>query len=158
MAKIVFDTPSELIDQFERIGKKIGEVEGSVAETLLYRSAESMIREWKSAIQEENLIDTRDLYDSIGIDGPASRKGGVYSVSVGAQGKDRKGVRNGLKAGVLNYGSSSIAGRHFLPRIISTGSREIRSLQQYLLDHYIATGNLPSIDWKTLKAKRTKKG
>lgn len=151
MAEIVMDDFEFISRRLENAARDIGKV----SEAVLYKGAEQMIREWKHAIEENNLIDTGDLINSIGIDPKGiQRRGGVWQVGVGAQGKDRNGVRNGLKAGVLNYGTSSKEGYNYIPGIVKATDTNMRIMTQMILDTFIETGKLPNIDLSLLKAKR----
>lgn len=151
MAEIVMDDFDFISRRLENAARDIGKV----SEAVLYKGAEQMIREWKHAIEDNNLIDTGDLINSIGIDPKGiHRRGGVWRVGVGAQGKDRHGVRNGLKAGVLNYGTSSKEGYNYIPGIVKATDTNMRIMTQMILDTFIETGKLPNIDLSLLKAKR----
>ena len=152
MAKLTFDFDYDFIKkQFERTyEERIG-----LNEAILYSGAQIMIEEWVDAISDADLIEYGDLIDSIVVD----KKGVVYrhgipEVTVGAQGKDRKGVRNGLKLGVLNYGSSSIEGYNLLPKVTNHTDAAFTTLAQYILDTFVETGHYPKITKANLQPKK----
>jgi hypothetical protein len=81
---------------------------------ILMDGAEQVKKAWKFAAAAHELKDTGDMINSIGYAGKPKDVGGVKSVDIYPQGKDRKGVRNAEKAFILHYGSSKIEATHFV--------------------------------------------
>lgn len=152
MATLVYDFDYDFIKkQFERTyEERIG-----LTEAILYSGAQIAIEEWVKAISDADLIEYGDLIDSIGVDKKGVvYRGGLPQVKVGAQGKDRKGVRNGLKLGVLNYGSSSIKGHFIQPKVQNSTDASFRLIAQYILDTFVETGKFPKITKQDLQPKK----
>lgn len=99
----------ELIEEL----KNQQELFGEAADDVLEAGAGVVTDGWKKAAKKHDLRDTGDMIDSIGPTS-VSDAGGIKSVDVYPQGKDRKGVRNAEKAYINHYGSSSIKATHFV--------------------------------------------
>ena len=67
---------------------------------------------------------TGQLKESFGKVEAKQQSNGSYSGEVGFYGKDDKGVRNGLKAGVLEYGKQGQIARPFVRPAIKTAEPE----------------------------------
>lgn len=153
MGKVYFDDLSTTWKNFEKLA---GDADG-VAMAIMLHGAKEMIEEWRDTIEDEELIDTGAMHDSVAMVGKPKKKNGVWEVTVAPTGVDDKGTRNAMKAAILNYGTSSITGRHFIDSIERMSESAIPTIAQYIMDMHDATGVIPSVDPSSLKAIRRKK-
>lgn len=98
-----FDTIG--LDELMAEMKKLGELSGEVADKMLMAGAEAVKEEWRKSAEKNQLRDTGDMIESIGFPRQPKTAGGIRTIDIYPQGKDRKGVRNAEKAFILNYGT-----------------------------------------------------
>ncbi len=94
------------------------ELFGEAADEVLNAGAAAVADCWKQSAEKHGLRDTGDMIASIKPD-KTKETGGVKSIDIYPQGKDRKGVRNAEKAYVNHYGSKKIKATHFVTDAIN---------------------------------------
>lgn len=141
-----------------RMFEKLAGDTAKLSEAVLYAGAEAMIETWRDVISDEDMTDTGDMLNSVGVTKAPQQKGGVWEVTVAPTGKDRKGVRNAEKAAILNYGSSSINAKSYFGPLETRAQAAATKAAQAVMDTYNATGYLPTADFSALKPKKKKKG
>lgn len=98
-----FDTIG--LDELLEDMKRLGELSGDVADKMLMAGADVVKDEWRKSAEKNQLRDTGDMIESIGFPRQPKTIGGIRTIDIYPQGKDRKGVRNAEKAFILNYGT-----------------------------------------------------
>jgi len=98
-----FDTTG--LDELLADMKRLGELSGDTADKMLMAGAEAVKEEWRKSAEKHRLRDTGDMIESIGFPRQPKTAGGIRTIDIYPQGKDRKGVRNAEKAFILNYGT-----------------------------------------------------
>lgn len=103
------------LDDIVRQMAAIGELASETADEMLIAGAKEVAEGWKEAAEQYGLKDTGDMIKSIK---PTRAKtlGGVRTIEIYPQGKDRKGVRNAEKAFLLHYGTSSIKAKRWVDK------------------------------------------
>ncbi|MPM44832.1 hypothetical protein SDC9_91514 [bioreactor metagenome] len=96
-----------------------------ILDAMLVAGASVMKKYWIQGIRAAGHIDTGDMLNSVGFSAKPRKKDGVRSISIYPRGTDEKGVRNAQKAFVLNYGTSKIAGSHFVDAAERAAQSEI---------------------------------
>ncbi len=104
------------IDDLIEDMKRLGELTGVAADRMLMAGAEEVRDAWRRSAVAHEHIDTGDMANSVGFAKTPIAIGGIRSIDIYPQGKDRKGVRNAEKAFILHYGSSSIRATHWVDR------------------------------------------
>lgn len=94
--------------------KRLGELEGDVADEMLLAGAEEVKKAWKASAEKHKHRDTGDMIKSIGFPRKPKSAQDVRTLDIYPQGKDKKGIRNAEKAFVLHYGTSKIPGSHWV--------------------------------------------
>ena len=105
MARFKTDGLDDIIAQVVRLGKD----SQAVSDKMLLAGAEEVKKAWKAAAIKHNLRDTGDMINSIGYPVGPKDIGGIRTIDIYPQGKDRNGARNAEKAFILHYGTSSAA-------------------------------------------------
>lgn len=114
MAEIGTSGLANLIKELEDLGADIDEI----SDEMLEAGGEAMKKAWTEEIKAKGHVDTGDMLKSVKAKVNKSKK----TAEIYPQGKDKKGVRNALKAFVLHYGTSNIAGDRFVDEVESKGS------------------------------------
>ena len=96
------------LDETIRELRRLGEESGPVAVAMLQAGAEEVKKAWRQAAEQNDLVDTGDMLESIGYAKQPVDIGGALAIDIYPQGRDRKGVRNAEKAFVLHYGTSKM--------------------------------------------------
>lgn len=115
---------SDIIGNLEGLEKNIGEIQDEMLEA----AGTEFEKAWKNGIErhehvnsegdiKQGYVDTGDMRDSVKFKVSKKNK----TVTIAPTGKDRKGVRNALKAFVLHYGSTKIAGDRFVDDVEEKG-------------------------------------
>jgi HK97 gp10 family phage protein len=100
MAVVNYKLPDEILEKMTKLGEKSDEV----IKKVLQEGAEPLYD-----------VAKQNLKDSIGRDTKQeSRSNGNWSIKVGCEGIDSKGVSNALKASVLEHGKSNQVARPWL--------------------------------------------
>jgi len=96
------------LDETIRELRRLGEESGPVAVAMLQAGAEEVKKAWRQAAEENDLVDTGDMLESIGYAKQPVDIGGALAIDIYPQGRDRKGVRNAEKAFILHYGTTKL--------------------------------------------------
>ena len=109
---------------------------GRVADEMLMAAAGVMTEAWKYAIASHGHVDTGAMFDSVRPTKPVMR-GGLKSLTVYPQGRDKNGVRNAEKAFIANFGRIHQAATHFADEAESTGEEPARTAMIAVWDRFI---------------------
>ena len=86
---------------------------------------------------------TGELLASVGITGVRKSRDGYWDIKIGVSGTDSNGVRNGLKAGVLEHGKSNQPARPFAaPTAKKVKKQVIETMQRVLDEELKKDGNI----------------
>lgn len=107
MAKIDFAGLDQVLGNVAALAESVN---ADTAERMLSAGAAVMADAQQASIQQCGLIDTGDMYRSVGHTKMKSDGSGAYFTDVFPQGKDRKGVRNAEKFFIAEYGKSNQPG------------------------------------------------
>lgn len=77
---------------------------------------------------------TGELLSSVGITGVRKNRDGYWDIKIGVSGKDSNGVRNGLKAGVLEHGKSNQPARPFARPTVKQVKNHVYETMRRVLD------------------------
>ncbi len=94
--------------------KSLGELAGATADRMLMEGAAVVKDAWMDSIMIKGLIDTGQMYVSVGYPRKPKTANDIRRIDIYPQGEDRRGVRNAEKAFINHYGSSSIPATHFV--------------------------------------------
>ncbi len=130
-----FDTSGidDIIDEIIRLGDA-GKV---VGDKMLLAAAKEVKGAWWESAQKHDLRDTGDMINSIGHAKKPKDVGGVRTIDIYPQGKDRKGVRNAEKAFILHYGSSSIPSSHWVDDADEEAGPRVQDAMEKIFDDFI---------------------
>lgn len=130
-----FDTSGidDIIDDLIRMGEEGKEV----GDEMLMAAAEEVKQAWEESAEKYDLRKTGDMINSINYSSKPKDVGGVRTIDIYPQGKDRKGVRNAEKAFVLNYGSSSIPATHWVDEADETSAPKVQKAMEDIWDKFI---------------------
>lgn len=129
MAKIEFSGLETYQKQLDQLNQ--AEIEGML-KYAIYPAASIVVDEIKKDVP----VDTGDLRDSIGLKKFQNKDGFIYT-EVEFAGKDRKGVRNALKARVLESGRSNMKKRPFIAKATRRAKKAAESMMQRMIDEYL---------------------
>ena len=104
-----------LNSSFEDIAKEALEEAAPLMEKSIKQSLQNSIRDKSSG----------DLVKSVKVSRPKRTKTNAWIVNIGPSGTDSKGVRNALKAIILNYGKKGQAPRPWLTPAVNNCQTEI---------------------------------
>ena len=141
MARFDMSGLDEVIRDMQRMGLQSGEL----ATAMLQTGAEEVKKAWKRSAEEHELRDTGDMIDSIGFAREPQNIGGMLSIDIYPQGKDRKGVRNAEKAFVQHYGTSRIKATRWVDDADRYSEQTVAPAMQAVFDAYVATGRVPEV-------------
>ena len=122
--------------------RKLGEESGEAAEAVLMAGAEGVKRAWRMAAEKHGHVAFGDMLNSIGYARHPQKTGDALSIDIYPQGKDRKGVRNAEKAFVLHYGTSKLAGSHWVDTADAYSEREAIPAMVETWESFIETGKI----------------
>ena len=88
-----------------------------IFDEMLGIAADESEKSWKAAIDKHGLVASGDMKDSVKSDMNKKAAGGLKIVTTFPRGKDKRGVRNALKAFVNHYGSKRNNATHFVDDI-----------------------------------------
>jgi hypothetical protein len=130
-----FDTfgIDRIIDEVLRMGNAGKEV----GDKMLLAAAEEVKQAWKESAEKHGHRDMGDLINSITYPRKPKDVGGVKTIDIYPQGKDRKGVRNAEKAFILHYGSSSIPGSGWVTDADEAAGPEVQTAMEKIFDDFI---------------------
>ena len=117
MAVVNYKLPDEILEKMTKLGEKSDEV----IKKVLQEGAEPLYdvakQNLKGSIGRDTKQESRskgDLLKSIRITWPFLDRNGNWSIKVGCEGIDSKGVSNALKASVLEHGKSNQVAKPWL--------------------------------------------
>ena len=130
-----FDTTG--LDEILADMKQHGELVGPTADKMLMAGAEDVKKAWQASAKKHEHKDFGDLIESIDYARSPKNAGGIRSIDIYPQGKDRKGVRNAEKAFILHYGSSSIKGSHWVDDADDMAEDGVVQVYEAIWDEYL---------------------
>lgn len=133
------------LDEMIREMRRMGETSGEAAKAMLQAGAEAVKAAWQRSAEEHGLRDTGDMITSIGFARDPKEIGGVLSIDIYPQGKDRHGVRNAEKAFVLHYGTSKIPPTRWVDDADHYSESTAITAMQSIWDEFVATGKVPRV-------------
>ena len=133
------------LDDLIREMQRMGEDSGEVAEAMVNAAVVEIRDAWRETAEEEGLIDTGAMIESIGFPAPVQKIGGVLYRDVYPQGKDAKGVRNAEKAFILQYGSSRIKPRYWVDKAEAAAGPRVQRRLEEIWGDFLETGKVPKI-------------
>lgn len=130
-----FDTSgiNDLINEVVRLGE-VGE---EVGDKMLLAGAEEVKNAWKFAAGLHGHIKTSDMVNSVEFSRRPENVGGVRTIDIYPQGKDRKGVRNAEKAFILHYGSSKLRPTHWVDDADAIAGPAVQETMEKVFDDFI---------------------
>jgi len=102
------------IDEIVAEMKRQGELVGEVADRMLLAGAEVVKSAWRDSIRRHGLVKTGDMLESVGSPDGLKTEGGIRRINIHADGYDRHGKPNVVKAYVHNRGNSRNKATHFV--------------------------------------------
>lgn len=143
----------EVIKQMGRMQQLTGET----AEAMLKAGGNVFQREWITQAHRKKHVRKKDMVQSVGYS-KAKDKGRGLQVDIYPQGKDRKGVRNSVKAFVLHHGRKPLANGkdgitadEWVDDVVKNATDDSNTAMANVWGEFIATGNVPVV-------KKLKKG
>lgn len=133
-----FDT-SGIDDLIEEI-TRLGDAGKEVGDEMLLAGAEEVKRAWEISVGRHGHRDTGDMIKSIGFPRKPKDVGGIRSIDIYPQRKDRKGVRNAEKAFILHYGSSSIPASHWVDDADEEAGPRVQDAMEKVYDKFLNGG------------------
>ena len=119
--------------------RKRSEETEQVAQAMLNAGAAAAVASWRETITEMKLWKSGDMRDSIA---PTSKSAGLSYREITAQGKDRRGVRNGAKAFMLHYGTSRIPATYWWDKAAQRAEPLVMAEMRRVWDIYVTTGEI----------------
>ena len=138
MADFVTSGFSEIEKQISELGDAVSDV----ADQMLLEGAAEMVNAWKDSAQRFGHVETGDMINSISYPRQPKTSGGVKTIDISPQGKDRKGVRNAEKAFLLNYGTSSIPATHWVDNAEERGGPAAQAKMEEVFNRKMAEKGL----------------
>ena len=127
---------------------KAGQQSGPVAEAMVQAGAVKVREAWRASAERHGHRDTGAMIASISFPASPSNDGGIVSQTIAPKGKDSKGVRNGEKAFVLNYGTSRIRGSHWVQEAEQEAAPAVAEAMGTIWNSWGQTGSIPVVDVK----------
>lgn len=130
-----FDTSGmdDIIDAVLRMGEA-GE---EIGDEMLLAGAEETKQAWGQAIADHGLVDTGEMFESIGYARKPKDVGDIRTIDIYPRGKDSKGVRNAEKAFVNHYGTSSRKATHFVDDADEAAGPRVQAAMEKVYDNYL---------------------
>jgi len=130
-----FDT-SGIDDIIEEL-TRLGDAGKEVGDEMLLAGAEEVKLAWEISAGMHGHKKTGDMIKSIGFPRQPKDVGGIRSIDIYPQGKDRKGVRNAEKAFILHYGSSSIPASRWVDDADEEAGPRVQQAMEDIFDDYL---------------------
>lgn len=130
-----FDTSG--IDEIIKEVVRLGEAGAEVGDKMLMAGAEEVKEAWRTSAEKHGHRDLGDMIEKIGYPRQPKDVGGIRTIDIYPQGKDRKGVRNAEKAFILHYGSSSIKGSHWVDDADAEAGPRVQQAMEDIFDDYL---------------------
>jgi len=141
MARFQTDGLDDLIEDL----KSLGETTGELADKMLLAGAEEVKQAWRRAAKLHNLIDTGDMFNSIGYSRKPKMVSDIKMIDIYPQGTDRKGIRNAEKAFILNYGGSNQKKRpatHWIDTADDLSAEPVEKAMREVYENHMKERNL----------------
>lgn len=113
------------------------ELTGETADKMLLAGAEVVKQEWKKSAERHNHRVTGDMISSITYPKKTQNIRDIKSIDIYPQGKDRKGIRNAEKAFILNYGTTKIAGSHWIDEADAASETPVYNVMEKIWNEYL---------------------
>lgn len=130
-----FDTTG--IDEIITEIVRMGEAGKEVGDKMLLVGAEEVKLAWRLSAEMHGHKDTGDMIKSVGFPRKPKDVGGIRSIDIYPQGKDRKGVRHAAKAFILHYGSSSIPASRWVDDADEEAGPRAQDAMEKIFDEFI---------------------
>lgn len=117
--------------------------DGELSKAMIYKSAPYVVGVFKANLQKSigrgkgESKSKGALLASVGLSKMSKDKKGFWNLKIGFSGKDENGVRNGLKAGVLEHGKSNQTPRPFAAPTARQVKSRVAEIMQKTLDEEI---------------------
>lgn len=136
MARLTFQHDNSIDTRLQKLGNIIDKY----AEDILEEAAKPV----KAAVEVRlgEHVRNHDLIDSIKIRKPEKNKRWNWKAYVYFAGKDRRGIRNGLKAGVLEYGKANQDAAPFVEESLNDAEAEVNQILGAKLDEALRAEGL----------------
>lgn len=139
----------EGLDELLNVYDSIADLRGEVVDAMAIAGGEELLKGWKSEIPDAGHVDTGQMLRGVKRSRPKKSKDSVV-VEVYPQRKDKKGVRNALKAFVLHYGrkktgkphSTPLTGSRFIDRIVITSEKPAQDRAEAVWNDYLTQKGL----------------
>lgn len=130
-----FDTSGidEIIDAVVRVENGLEEL----GDEMLMAGAEEIKLAWQIAAGMHGHRLTGDMIESVNFPKKPKTVGGIRTIDIYPQGKDRKGVRNAEKAFILHYGTTSIEGSHWVDTADEEAGPRVQQVMEKIFEDYL---------------------
>ncbi len=131
MGKMEINLDNEII--------KLGSEDGELPKAMIFNAAPYVFNVLKGNLEKvigigKSNNSSGELAASLGMTKIQQDRSGYWNLKIGFGGKDKNGVRNGLKAGVLEHGKSNQAPRPFVAPTVRTVKKQVEVLMQQAID------------------------
>lgn len=131
MGKMEINLDNEII--------KLGSEDGELPKAMIFNAAPYVFNVLKGNLEKvigigKSKNSSGELAASLGMTKIQQDRSGYWNLKIGFGGKDKNGIRNGLKAGVLEHGKSNQAPRPFVAPTVRTVKKQVEVLMQQAID------------------------
>lgn len=131
MGKMEINLDNEII--------KLGSEDGELPKAMIFNAAPYVFNVLKGNLEKvigigKSKNSSGELAASLGMTKIQQDRSGYWNLKIGFGGKDKNGIRNGLKAGVLEHGKSNQAPRPFVSPTVRTVKKQVEVLMQQAID------------------------
>ncbi len=112
----------------------LGDVAEEAGEKMLLAGAEEVKQAWKDSAEKHKLRDTGDMIESIDYARKPKNVGGIKSVDIYPQGKNRHGIRNAEVAFVQHYGTSKLPATHWVDDADDASGPKVQAAMEKIYD------------------------
>lgn len=118
---------------------KLGSEDGELPKAMIFNAAPYVFNVLKGNLEKvigigKSKNSSGELAASLGMTKIQQDRSGYWNLKIGFGGKDKNGIRNGLKAGVLEHGKSNQAPRPFVAPTVRTVKKQVEVLMQQAID------------------------
>lgn len=118
--------------------RRLGQMDGPVVAEMLDTAAEIVRESWRESAEAHGHVDTGAMIASI--DFPVKGDARTLYREIYPQGNDGKGVSNAMKAFILHYGKSNMAGSYWVDDAErKAGPKAIEACQE-IWDRFLQSG------------------
>lgn len=141
MGRITTTGSQQVIDELRKRALEAA----PIAEALVNVGAIQYRDAWREVAENHGFRKTGAMIASITTLPKAEIYGGSYSQVISPRGKDGKGVRNGEKAFILHYGTSSIRPSYWVEEADALAEPRAIAAQDAVWNNYDQTGEIPEV-------------